>query len=154
MQRGYKIAYAADAPIIHVHDETSGDILNRYRREAIALKRIMPAETFSFWDFVRLYIKNVWTDSRSAWKDGVLGSHFREIITFRLMQFWGTYKGFRQQGDVTSTLKRRFYYPNRDKSSGSQKSETVTTSRPRTEQHRDRRIDYGTKVTDDTVSHV
>lgn len=114
VQRGYKIAYVADAPIIHVHVETPSDILNRYRREAIALKRIMPSETFSFWDFARLFLKNVWTDSRSAWSDGVLSTHLREIITFRLMQFWGTYKGFRQQGDVTTTLKQRFYYPDKE----------------------------------------
>jgi GT2 family glycosyltransferase len=151
MQRGYRIAYAADAPIIHVHDETPSDIFNRYRREAIALKRIMPSETFNLGDFLRLFTSNVWSDSRSAWVEGVLREHFQEIITFRLMQFWGTYKGFRQQGDVTSTLKQRFYYPNREEA---EEADTVTTARSPENQELNRRIDYSTKSTKGATFHV
>ena len=28
------------------------------------------------------------------------------------MQFWGTYRGFGQKGNIDDNLKRRFYYPN------------------------------------------
>ena len=31
--------------------------------------------------------------------------------TFRLMQFWGTYQGYRQSGPLTWQLRRTFYYP-------------------------------------------
>jgi hypothetical protein len=27
------------------------------------------------------------------------------------MQFWGTFRGFAQQGPITSQLKQTFYYP-------------------------------------------
>ena len=30
---------------------------------------------------------------------------------FRSAQFWGAYKGFRQRGPVSESLKRHFYYP-------------------------------------------
>ena len=142
MSRGYKIAYAADAPIIHVHDEAPSHILNRYRREAIALKQIMPEEEFDLWDFLRLFFSNLTRDCVQAWREGKLGFAFADIWTFRLMQFWGTYKGFRQHGDVPSQLKRRFYYPSRRQS-----SDRPSQASPRTDRS-ERRIDYSTTPVD------
>lgn len=112
---GYKIAYAADAEVVHVHEETLGRIFNRYRREAIALHHIMPEERFTLLDFIRLYAANMISDSYHAWHDGVLGTQWASIFSFRLMQFWGTYQGFRQSGPVSGTLKQRFYYPTQRK---------------------------------------
>lgn len=110
---GYKIAYESEATIIHVHDESWESIMNRYRREAIALKRIFPQQEFYFWDFLRLYTGNVLSDLYHAWHDGVLLSSLKDICLFRLMQFWGTYRGFVHSGPVGSKLKNRFYYPNK-----------------------------------------
>ena len=107
---GHKIAYVADAPIVHVHDEDFSRICNRYRREAIALKRIFPKEQFSFGDFLRLFVANVTSDYYHAWHDGVISKTAREIIAFRLMQFWGTYRGYRDR--VDNELREKFYYPN------------------------------------------
>jgi GT2 family glycosyltransferase len=111
-QLGYKIVYAADAEVVHVHNESPRRIYNRYRREAIALKRIFPQERFSLWDFAWLFASNVVSDCYHAWHDRVLGSNLGSIFVFRLMQFWGTYRGFARRGPVTSRLKQTFYYPN------------------------------------------
>jgi glycosyltransferase involved in cell wall biosynthesis len=143
MERGYKVAYAADAPIIHVHDETPGEIFNRYRREAIALNRVMPHESFTFWDFCRLLVSNSLRDCYSALEDGVLSSSFSEILTFRLMQFWGTYRGFRQSGEIESQIKKRYYYPDRDFD-----SEKEIQGDP------GRQIEYSEKHVSRTGSHV
>jgi rhamnosyltransferase len=112
MQLGYKISYAADAEIIHVHDETPKSIYNRYRREAIALKHVFPQERFNLWDFVRLFAANSLTDCYHAWHDKVLSRNLASIFSFRFMQFWGTYRGFSQRGPVGTQLRQRFYYPN------------------------------------------
>lgn len=112
MQLGYRIAYAADAAVVHVHDEAPSQIYNRYRREAIALKRISDRERFNLWDFLRFFPANVVSDCRHAWHDGVLWKELHDIVTFRLMQFWGTYRGFSQRRPLSSQLRRRFYYPN------------------------------------------
>lgn len=112
MQLGYRIAYTAEAEIIHVHDEVPSKIFNRYRREAIALKTVFPQEQFRLRDFARLFVANVLSDCYHAWHDGIIREKLREIIIFRFMQFWGTYRGFRQQGQITSQLKQTFYYPN------------------------------------------
>jgi len=108
---GHRIAYAAGAVIVHVHEETPKRIYNRYRREAIALKRIFPHERVGFKEFVRLLVGNVVSDWYHAAHDGVLHRTFFSILLFRAMQFWGTYRGFAQRGPITSDLKQRFYYP-------------------------------------------
>jgi rhamnosyltransferase len=111
-QTGYHIAYQADAPIVHVHEEPVSKIKNRYRREAIALHRIVPEQTFSLFDFVRLATANIISDSFHALHDRVFWESFRSIVLFRSMQFWGTYRGFNTKGDITAQLRQRFYYPN------------------------------------------
>jgi glycosyltransferase involved in cell wall biosynthesis len=108
---GYQVVYEPDAEVIHVHDEPVAKIYNRYRREAIALKHIFPQEHFTFWDFVRLFLGNALSDYYHAHQERVLFSKFQEIFMFRLMQFWGTYRGFTQRGNVTSELKQTLYYP-------------------------------------------
>lgn len=111
MQQGHKIRYAPDAEVVHVHDETPRQTYNRYRREAIALKRIFPHERFHFADFVRLFLANVFSDYAHALRDGVMRQELVAIPRFRLMQFWGTYRGYAQRGPVTSQLRETFYYP-------------------------------------------
>jgi glycosyltransferase involved in cell wall biosynthesis len=109
----YKIAYISDAVIAHIHEESPQRILNRYRREAIAYRKIFPEATFNFWDFIFLFSSNLLSDYYFATKQGVFLHNFSEIFTFRLMQFWGTYQGYQQKGEVSQVLKRRFYYPNK-----------------------------------------
>jgi glycosyltransferase involved in cell wall biosynthesis len=113
LQKGYLLAYVPEAPIVHIHEETPQRILNRYRREAIAYKRIFPEAHFSLRDFLYLFPTNVISDWYHAWQEGVFWNHWKEIILFRLMQFWGTYQGYQQRGEVSEMLKRRFYYPNK-----------------------------------------
>jgi rhamnosyltransferase len=109
---GYKLVYNAAAEIIHIHEETPKRILNRYRREAVALKNIMPDAKFTLLDFLKLFISNVVSDWMHALRDKVFLKNFMAIPIFRLMQFWGTYKGYRQKEPVDKILKKRFYYPN------------------------------------------
>jgi len=112
LKLAYKIAYVSEAEVIHVHNETTRAIFNRYRREAIAMKRIFPEETFGLWEFLRLFIANAAMDVYHAWHDRVLWKQMADILIFRLMQFWGTYLGYAQRGPVTQRLRQTFYYPN------------------------------------------
>lgn len=111
---GYEVSYTADAEIIHVHDETAAEIFNRYRREAYAHQEIRPAQSFSLFDFFRLSVQNIAADYRAALSQGELTSHIFEIPMFRLLQFWGTYRGFSDQEPISDTLWQRFFYPDRD----------------------------------------
>ena len=111
---GYDISYASEAEVIHVHDENPREIFNRYRREAYAHKQIMPAQSFSILDFVRLSITHILRDYYTAIGEGRLSSNIVEIPKFRLLQFWGTYRGFSSEGPISDQLWQRFYYPDRE----------------------------------------
>jgi len=112
LKKGSKIAYEAEAVIVHVHEETPEKIKNRYEREAIALKAIFPSVRFSKWDFIKLYLSNTASDLFHALQQGVFLKEFKATLVFRFMQFRGTYLGHRYKGGLTSDLKERFYYPN------------------------------------------
>jgi rhamnosyltransferase len=101
----------AEAEIIHVHHETPRAVYNRYRREAMAFKRIFPESRFSLYDFFRLTVFNIISDLWHAFQQRVLLKNMRSIFWFRLMQFWGTYRGYRESGPLTEQLRQTFYYP-------------------------------------------
>ncbi len=108
---GRCLAYVAEAEVIHVHEETPKQVYNRYRREAIGLKHIRPTERFHLWSFVRLYVSNVLNDLWHAGRERMLRRNWWEILWYRMMQFWGTYRGFAYAGPVTAQLIHAFYYP-------------------------------------------
>jgi rhamnosyltransferase len=111
LSQGFQITYCPEAEIIHVHNESPRKVYNRYRREAMAFKRIFPQEQFSLWDLLRLYLTNVSSDLWHAAHAGQLGRQTGSILWFRWMQFWGTYQGYRQSGPLTWRLRETFYYP-------------------------------------------
>lgn len=108
--QGFKIAYAAEAEIIHIHNETPRGVYNRYRREAMALRRIYPEAHFNFYDFLRLTFTNIVSDLWHAAREGVFLKSFASIFWFRFMQFHGTRIGHRETSLVTPQLRETFYY--------------------------------------------
>jgi len=110
LAKGYWVSYAADAVSIHVHHERPRQTFNRYRREAMALKQIDPNARFNFWDFVRFFLANVASDCYHAIREHQLVHNLVSIPQFRLMQFWGTWRGFREE-TLTNQLWQTFYYP-------------------------------------------
>lgn len=110
-EKGWRIAYVAEAPVIHVHEESWRSVYNRYRREAIAYRLIMKHERFNLLNFFELLGSNLWCDLRQAWREGVWYKKLGEIFMFRLMQFWGTYRGYKQSYLLDNAVRARFYYP-------------------------------------------
>lgn len=142
---GYDISYASEAEIVHVHDETAKQVFNRYRREAYAHKQIMPNQSFSLWDFLRLSTTNVISDWRAALDEGVFRENLLEIPRFRLLQFWGTYRGFSKDGPIPDRLWQRFYYPDREsypESNRDDESGQLNSSERQEEVTRGNHIDY------------
>ena len=134
MDKGYSIVYESEASIIHVHEETSANIRNRYEREAIALKRIVPHVHFNAYDFIVHLIRSCRKDSVAALKKGVFWSEIKGIVVFRFMQYSGTYKGHNQKGEVSKELKSRFYYP--------KSAEKIKVSKEEASNKKQRKIDY------------
>ena len=109
-EQGYEISYIAEAEIIHIHNETPHGVYNRYRREAMALRKIYPEAHFNFYDFVRLTITNVFSDLWHAACERALWKNIVSIFWFRFMQFHGTRMGHRETSLVTPQLRETFYY--------------------------------------------
>ncbi len=111
MHLGYAISYVAEAEVVHVHEETPRGVYNRYRREAMAFKRLFPHESYHPWNLAHNLTTNILSDLWQAARLHRLTSVIGEIIWFRWMQFWGTYKGYHQAGPLTWKLRQTFYYP-------------------------------------------
>ncbi len=109
-EHDYKITYVAEAEIIHIHNETPRGVFNRYRREAMALRRIYPEAHFNFYDFVRLTTTNIFSDLWHAVRERVLWKNIASIFWFRFMQFHGTRLGHRETSLITPQLRETFYY--------------------------------------------
>lgn len=112
LEQGYVLAYVAEAEVAHIHNETPRQVYHRYQREAMAFKHIFPQERFGLRDFVRLASSNIASDLWHAAREGKLRQCWKSIFWFRGMQFWGTYRGYRQSGPLTWQLRQTFYYPN------------------------------------------
>ena len=109
-EQGYDISYVAEAETIHVHNETARGVFNRYRREAMAFKRMYPESHFSVYDFLRLTAMNILSDLWHAAGERVLWKNIASILWFRYMQFHGTRMGYRESGLLTPQLRETFYY--------------------------------------------
>jgi hypothetical protein len=58
-----------------------------------------------------LALLSVGRDYLAAMHRGRLLRNMFEIPTFRVAQYLGTWEGFRHRGEVSTALRRRFYYP-------------------------------------------
>jgi len=110
-EKGYEIAYVAEAEVVHQHDEQHAQVLNRYHREAVALKQILPQSRFTFRNFMSLWLGSTFSDIVQSRRDGVFWREVSSIIWFRLVQYLGTYRGYNFSGKIDAQLHRTFYYP-------------------------------------------
>jgi glycosyltransferase involved in cell wall biosynthesis len=111
MARGHKVSYVADAPVVHVHEESWNIIRNRYRREAMAYSRIVDGSKMSLQGAVGLALSNIAGDYKDALKARRLLGNVVGIPLFRTAQFLGAWEGFRAPDDASAQLLQRFYYP-------------------------------------------
>ena len=109
---GFTISYMADAEVRHIHEETSLQIFNRYKREGIAYSFIFSDQTFSLFDLIKLWTANTISDYIYALKKREFMKNIVSIPLFRMLQFFVTYRGYKQRSSVSNSLKNRFYYPN------------------------------------------
>ena len=110
-QDGYRVWYEAGAVIVHVHRECFARIVNRYRREAIAHKKIFGHHRMYAPEAIGLFVANTARDYLAALPRRALLANLGAIPRYRFAQFWGAWQGFRQVGEPSRVLKRRFYYP-------------------------------------------
>ena len=111
VEQGFAISYIAEAEVIHPHDENLAQVYNRYRREAIAMKQILPHSTFTLWNSFRLATSMIISDLTQAYRERVFLKYFVSIFLFRVIQYWGTFQGYRYSGSIDAQLHQKFYCP-------------------------------------------
>lgn len=108
---GGKVAYIADACVFHLHDESWQQIKRRFEREAIALQQIMPQVHIHRYDLLRYVLSSVWLDFKAAKHEGKLFKHAKEIVLYRICQYWGSYKGNHNHRVISHAQKEVYFYP-------------------------------------------
>lgn len=77
----------------------------------MAFKHLCAEAHFSLYDFVRTTSANNASDLWHALKQRLFWQSAASIFWFRTMQFWGTYRGYRQSAELNWQLRQTFYYP-------------------------------------------
>lgn len=93
-QAGYEVAYASNAEVVHVHDESPTEVVDRYRREVQTLTRLT-GRTLALSDALRLWWTTVRSDARAARCRGHLPTLLAGVVLFRTCQSLGAYCGSR-----------------------------------------------------------
>ena len=110
-ETGHQIAYAPTATVLHLHDETWRQVSRRYEREGIALRKIVPEITMNGRDAVRYVISAIALDLFDAARKQVLLRNIGPIALFRLMQYYGAYRGNRMDRKLSRKAMERYFYP-------------------------------------------
>ena len=105
------IAYVAEAPVFHIHNESWSQTKRRYEREALALQVIMPEVQVSMIDTIRYIASAIRSDFVSALKEGVLTRYAASIISFRFAQYAGSFLGNKRHRKVSQKRKESYFYP-------------------------------------------
>ncbi len=108
---GGEVAYIANAPVFHIHDETWYQVKIRYEREAYALQKIIPGVHLTVIDIIRYFFSGVFADMKLAFRKKVFFREFVGILLFRLMQYWGAYLGNHEHRKLSRSAKYRYFYP-------------------------------------------
>lgn len=105
------IDYVSRSVVFHIHDETWMQIKTRYEREAIALQKIMPEVKVSLFDALNFILTGIIGDIGTAFRQKVLLKELRSIILFRIMQYYGAYKGNHISRKLSYKSKMKYFYP-------------------------------------------
>lgn len=111
VENGGKVGYSSTAAVYHIHNETWAQVMNRYEREAYALQRIVPELHFTRSDFIRFYCSSLLADMSKALEYKRFLSVFLSILKFRLYMYLGTYRGNRDQRQLSEKMKMTYFYP-------------------------------------------
>ncbi len=112
IKTGGRVAYVAEAGVLHLHEESWRQVRRRFEREAIALQLIMPQVHISMVDVLRCLIASIWSDWLNALSKGVLMKNALDILLYRWNQYLGSYQGNHEHRKLSAIEKEKYFYPN------------------------------------------
>ena len=96
--KGYRVYYAADARILHIHEESLKQVYRRYFREALAYKRMSPRHALSPPYTFLLFAYAVAADFLYALRRRASLMKIARIVPYRAAESLGHYRGSRVNG--------------------------------------------------------
>lgn len=105
------IGYVADSVVYHIHDETWNQIKLRYEREAMALQKIMPEVKINFFNLIHFISTGILKDLKLAIDKKMFFKELSSIIFFRVLQYYGAYKGNHIGQNLSYSSKMKYFYP-------------------------------------------
>ena len=106
----YKIGYAHESIVEHIHEESWLQIKTRYEREAVALASIAPELSLNFFEGTRLFCRAINSDLKNTRNKAL--RDISSIILFRFNQFYGSYVGSLSSKKRIARMKKHYFYPN------------------------------------------
>ena len=112
MQDNMMVSYIPEANVKHIHHENFRQIKNRYERESIALKWIIPNIKITFFEFIKIFFLFIISDFSAARKEKVFLKNFFSILFFRFAMSYGSYIGNSKSNKLSEKSKKIYFYPN------------------------------------------
>jgi threonine dehydrogenase-like Zn-dependent dehydrogenase/glycosyltransferase involved in cell wall biosynthesis len=106
-KRGYRVYYAADAPVVHAHEETLRQVYRRHQREAVATKWMFPNYTLAWSGLLRALPYFIVRDVLYAFRHKKQRRKIFQTSGNRIAQFLGIYFGVRYQKQLMRDLVNR-----------------------------------------------
>jgi len=75
------------------------------------MKQILPESHFSIRNMIGMFVQKSISDLAQAQREKLFWKKFIGILRFRLVQYFGTWQGYRYSGKIDQKLHRQFYYP-------------------------------------------
>lgn len=114
-EKGRKVAYAPRAAVYHYHHEKWRQVLRRYEREAIALRRILPEVHVHWHDALRYFLAGVLGDASRALSQRELLRRAGGIVAFRFCQYFGAWRGNHEHRSLFPPRKGKVFLPELDR---------------------------------------
>ena len=86
-------------------------IQNRKNDLEESAKEIMPEIKISLWDTLKFILTGIFKDAQVALRQKVLFNELLSIIAFRVMQYYGAYKGNHFCRKLSHEAKMNYFYP-------------------------------------------
>lgn len=106
-QQGFRVYYAPDAAIAHVHEERLRQLYTRYFREGVAYRLIFPGRRPRRRYMVKNFVYHVTADALYGLRHRKPFTKIAEIIPTRLVQMLALWRGMTDDGHVARAARSR-----------------------------------------------
>ena len=115
-RRGYRIYYAANAAVYHIHEESVRQVYRRFFREGIAHRRIFPGYRFEKIDLAKGVLYDIAADCIYGIRRRKPLKKLLQVPPDRIAEYIGRWRGLYYHKRLSRELLVKLYYPERSES--------------------------------------